>query len=981
MFKRIGIAATIAALLFGTAFAQSATPAGTQIQNQASATYTDATGQPQVATSNLAITVVQQVYAINITPNTQSATGNFGPTDATNFTGVPASTNDDQALGGANNNFGYTILNPGNGADTYTLSVVLDPANAGAPLTGVTVYNDANGNGQVDAGETVITGWNAGTLTGTVAVPANGSARVVVSVTVPSGAAGTAYKLDLTGVSSGGASIVDRNNLSRVTIVSDAILDLNKGATGPDASNQITYSISGSNTGNQAAKSRPGIVVITGTNAGTYNGVLIADVVPTGTTYVQNSASGSAGSPLALVVYSTAATGTAWSFDQPASGVLRVGLLMLPASPIATATNTSATSTNTVPTSANYSLSFKASVNAATAAGSSILNTATIDYRRSNGTTDQTVTSNQTTSIAPTLRSVALGPNGFASGNPTAAGIAGYTDPVTGKAFTYTGSGTGAPTNTTDTQAVPSQRMNTTVSFVQSITNTGNASDTFALSLDASSNLPASTSVAFYLSDGVTPLSGNIALAANASTNVVVKVSLPAVAAPITGAPFNAVIKATSQSDTTKTDLTTDRITALTDGLGVTLRNNDSSTATVPPAGTTAVSSTLTANPGGSATYPLVVTNTGAATDTFNLSASGAGLPSGATVQFFIDANGDGVADNATPIGNTGAISAAAYVQIVAVVTVPATATPQTAVGFTFTATSTDNASTSDTQADALTVSAVNNFSFNPNRSGTITSPGTLIYAHSITNNGNSNITALQIAPSGGGAGFGYQVFIDANNNGSVDAGEQQISPSGATTLTTAITPGTTVNLLVEATAAAGIPSSTVDTKILTATATFGSGGTSTASVTDTTTVVAGNLQVSKTASTATVKPRGLLTAANYSQSEITYTITAQNIGSASISNVIVFDPIPQYTDFKFTTVTVTGCPTGATCVIEYSTDNGGTWTATAPTDTNANGYSDSADASRVTNIRVRITNAASTPVNAFTPGSSVTITFTVSVR
>ncbi len=979
MFKRIGVAAITAALLFGTALAQSATPAGTQIQNQASATYTDATGQPQVATSNLAITVVQQVYAINITPNTQSATGLFGPSDPSNFTGVPASTNDDQALGGSNDNFGYTILNPGNGSDTYTLSVVLDPANAGAPLTGVTVYNDANGNGLVDPGDTVLTGWNAGTLTGTVNVPANGSAKVVVSVNVPSSAAGTSYKLDLTGVSSGGAGIVDKNNLSRVTVVSDAILDLNKAAAGPDTSSQITYSLTGSNTGNQAGKSRPGIVVITGTNAGTYNGVLIADVIPSGTTYVQNSASGSAGSPLAAVVYSTTASGTAWSFDQPASGVLRVGLLMLPASPIATATNTSATSTNTVPTSANYSLGFKVAVNGATAAGSSILNTATVDYRRTNGTTDQTTTSNQTTSFAPTTRSVGVGPNGFATGNPGT--IAGYTDPVTGKAFTYTGSGTGAPTNTTDVQAVPSQRMNTTVSFVQSITNSGNANDSFALSLDASSNLPAGTNVSFYLSDGATPLSGNIALSAGANTNFVVKVNLPAVAAPATGAPFNAVIKATSQADSTKTDITTDRITALTDGLGVTLRNNDSSTATAPPAGTTATSSTLSVTPGSSVTYPLVVTNTGAATDTFNLSASGAGLPAGATVQFFVDANGDGVADNATPVGNTGPISAAAYYQFVAVVTVPANAVPQTAVGFTFTATSTDSATTSDSQADALTVSAVNNFSFNPNRSGTITSPGTLIYAHTVTNNGNSSITALQIAPSGGGAGFSYQIFVDANNNGSVDAGEQQISTSSATTLTAAIASSTSVNLLVEVTAASGIPSSTVDTKTLTATATFGSGGTSTASVIDTTTVVAGNLQVSKSASTATVKPRTLLLPANYSQSEITYTITAQNIGSAAISNVIVFDPIPQYTDFKFTTLAVSGCPTGATCTAEYSTDNGATWSATAPTDTNANGYSDSADAARVTNVRVRITNASSTPVNAFTPGSSITITFTVSVR
>jgi hypothetical protein len=69
-----------ATLAVSAAFAQSSTKAGTQIQNQASATYTDSSGRPQVATSNLAVTVVQQVYGVQVKPdkgNAPSASSNF----------------------------------------------------------------------------------------------------------------------------------------------------------------------------------------------------------------------------------------------------------------------------------------------------------------------------------------------------------------------------------------------------------------------------------------------------------------------------------------------------------------------------------------------------------------------------------------------------------------------------------------------------------------------------------------------------------------------------------------------------------------------------------------------------------------------------------------------------------------------------------------------------------------------------------------
>ncbi|MGQ9735240.1 MAG: hypothetical protein ACUVUP_01380 [Thermaceae bacterium] len=54
----------ILVLLLGLALAMA--PAGTQITNQASATYIDSAGQPRTTTSNQVVTVVQQVYSFTI---------------------------------------------------------------------------------------------------------------------------------------------------------------------------------------------------------------------------------------------------------------------------------------------------------------------------------------------------------------------------------------------------------------------------------------------------------------------------------------------------------------------------------------------------------------------------------------------------------------------------------------------------------------------------------------------------------------------------------------------------------------------------------------------------------------------------------------------------------------------------------------------------------------------------------------------------
>ena len=260
--------------------------------------------------------------------------------------------------------------------------------------------------------------------------------------------------------------------------------------------------------------------------------------------------------------------------------------------------------------------------------------------------------------------------------------------------------------------------------------------------------------------------------------------------------------------------------------------------------------------------------------------------------------------------------------------------------------------------------------------SGTTTSPGTLVYSHALKNNGNSNLTTANITwtnPSG----FTYIVYNDNGSvPGSIDATDTVITSGTNFSLNA----GSTMNVLVQVTTANGLTSGVSDARVITASA-----GTVTAAVTDTTTIVAGELQLTKAASTTTAQPRTYLvqSGASTAASEITYTINAKNVGTANLSNVIVFDSIPNFTDFKFDTINVTmnglACAP-ATCPVEYSTDGGTTWVAyttgvggtKATLDSDGDNYSD--EALRITNVRVKTTGS-------FIPAQVVVITFTVSVR
>ncbi len=888
-----------ALVLFGAVLAQQ-TPAGTNISNQASASYIDSAGQARTTTSNQVITVVQQVYSFSITPDgTQAAPGQTR-----------------NALPGAPVYFSYTVSNTGNGSDTINLTTVQDTGD-NFDLSGTAIYLDANCNGTIDPGETTaITSVNL-TRQGTPGA----SACVIVAGTIPASATNGQFgNLNLSGTSAGNASVTDTNNWARATATTSAALTATKSASPAGSVNpgsSITYTISGSNVGGSAAS---GVSV-----SGLGTGILISDAIPNGLT-VSTAPTGSAGAGTVQIVYSTNG-GTTWTATSPlpltgdATGTNRVGMFI-------------GGSGAFFPQTASYTFSFQATVPTASAAGTTYTNSATVQFN--NGTANQTITSNSTTNTTASRFSVAIG-------------------------------GTGASAvDGADTQTLASAFSGSTVSFNSTLQNTGNAPDSFTLSL-GTSTIGVCT---LFQSDGVTPLSGPVGpLAAGATYTVVVRCAIPA--SQTTGG--SVTLTATSVSNPSGSvatlldgvDATTLAVTTVVSGYGVDAAHNTNGAAggeATDPTNDSRAGYNPAVNPGGTAQFPFEVSNTGQNADSYTFTAS---LPTGWTVTFYPDTNCDGSMDTPAPapVSGTGLLNNGSTSCYIAVVQVPAgaapvDATPVTGDNVQFTVTSTTLGSVSDTIRGAVDVNLVAQISLEPPRTGTITTPGTLTYTHTLVNNSNQG-GVCSVAGDGGSFGWTYQYSLDGSTWSASLSGVSVAANGGSQTLyVRVLTP-------------AGQPIGRTDVNTLTATCTVGS-ATASDSVTETTTVVGGDLRLTKTGvsyvgTSSTVRDANAATA--LPGDAIEYTVVASNIGTGNLSQVVITDPLPSYTSFVSVSATISGFSGGT---VLYST-NGTTWSATAPTSLSAG-----------SSIYVAVdTNGDSTISSAdlMPPSATITIVFRVQVQ
>lgn len=504
------------------------------------------------------------------------------------------------------------------------------------------------------------------------------------------------------------------------------------------------------------------------------------------------------------------------------------------------------------------------------------------------------------------------------------------------------GSTTSSVNGTAEPVTVASAAAGSTITFTNVIWNTGNAADTFMISMAGQGSWPVGSTFTLLQSDGVTSLIANTTpsipvyaagCAAGFETDttnqrcgyrVILRVQLPVGA---TGGPYSITKTATSTFDNTKTDTVIDTLTLVAANTVDVTNNTARADITTNPGtanagnaattgfgatGTTVITTNaVTPSTSGPTTtrFQLYVNNTGAINDSFNLTSSAA--PAGWTVTF----RADGGAGNCSTVGaaltTTGTINASSARLICAEVVVPVANSGNAAPGnydIDFTATSALNGTVSDVKRDRVTVGAVHSVTVTPNNTQQTFPGGAVTYTHVVTNLGNAaepiTYAAGFLTDSRSGQGWTSIAYVDGNSNGTFDPGVDDVAANQISTATTFnVAVGGTRTVFVRVFA----PGSAVGTdpaNVTTLTATYNTGA-STATATDSTSVTDGLTLLKEqglptscaalgtpTYSTAPI-PAGPATAPGQC---IAYRITGTNTTAAGITAVFINDNIPGNT-------------------------------------------------------------------------------------
>ncbi len=830
-----------ATLLPCAADAASAAPAGAVIGNQASATYSDASSVSRTVTSNTVITTVQQIGSLTLAANSAKTISAGGQVY-----------------------YPQTLVNTGNGIDSFLLAASQSGATT---FTSVLFYADANGDGIPDSATPI-------TTTGPLA--AGQAFKFVVAGIVPSIAGTGSTNTTTVTATSVFAPTTSAQVVDTTTISGQAVINVTQSidvTTGPSPSNGRTITITYTNTGNATA-----------------TGVTLNDLIPSGMTYVANSARWSVTGASTVLTDGSASdnqSGIVWDFGVTSSGK--------PTAVIAS-----------VAPGASGTVTFQVNVNSGLAPGANAATAMTGTYAYNDGSAS--IGASNTNTLQYTVNQSA--------------------------ALTFAGA------------TVASAPQGGSISFPDTVTNTGNGTDSFDIVIGAST-FPLGTTFQLFQSDGLTPLqdtNGNGIpdtgpMAANAALNVVVKAVLPPGA---TGGAYTVQVVATSRVDTTRTATATDTLTTISSN-AVDLTND-----TVVP-GASGVGAgpeasavlALPVNPGATVRFPVIVSNGSAVADAFDLAAAtdaafSAGLPAGWTVVFR-----DG---NNAVVTSTGVINAGNAKEVYADVTVPAGYAAGTVQLFFRGLSAATGAS--DRLHDAVGVNTLRSLVITPNHTGQTTSGGTVTYVHTITNTGNvlegdgSASTAL-LTTLDATAGFTAVVYWDKNNSGTLDVGDPVVTSlaqlvggtNGANTVA-GLAPGKSATLIVKVTAPASAAPGLADTATLTVTVTGTIGGINAPAATfatDATSVVGSQVTLVTTQAldancdgvADTTFSVNAITTGALPGSCIRYQVTATNAGPAAVSGLVINNATPPLTTYHATVPaatsigTVTAPAAGATGTVQ----------------------------------------------------------------
>jgi len=845
-------------------------PADTVIGNQAAATYVS-NGEEITVQSNLVETVVNEVFGLELNA---SQTRNGAP--------------------GGFAFFPHTIINNANTDDVFDFTIDAASSPDDFPLTDILIFADADQDGVPD---------NLTPITATPSILAGETFGIVVRATIPATAnAGQSTNFDLNATSRGSLTDGDpvddikATNVDAVTITTDGIIDLQKDqilANDADANGVISV-------GDTVR------VNLTYTNTGISDAsaVVLSDVLPT----VNNDG--------AAIVLEYALGSGAWS-DAP-------GVTLTEDSTDVDASNgqgaslsyeydgslTVSASLDTVPAGRSGTLSFDYVIGAAPEG--IFENIASV----TTATQTETFSNGSPVDIAPAARIIVADAEGT---DATGTGINEDAD-EDGNLDTNNASTTDTGTLGDDIVADDSTVFaGGALTFDFVLTNLGNATDTFNLTLE-NTDFPEGTIFDFVAADGVTPLIGDdVTLDTGETLHVQVVARLPAnTPATPASADFDAVITATSQADPDVSGATAISFVGAVEVPSVDLVNTDGGGTLVSGVGNGNVDNagapleTLATNPGEQVTFNMQIgLEPGQPANSFEL---GTGpLPEGWVVEFFLP--------NGTPIQSTGALiptdSTGAVIDYIAVVTIPEGAPPATE-GILFTATSPSNGA-SDSVLNAVTVNEIIDLALEADADVQAAPGGVSIIPHTITNLGNSIVTAgaleLGLVDAFSEQGLTAALFYDSDDDGQFGSSDTLISnlsditgPDGVAGLSPDETARVFIRVQVPATSGLGLVE-TGDLAINAAITTENGVGVdadmTNNSVLDSIAIISGDVTLIKeqaldltcdgTLDSTFTRGRQL---ADPGQC-IVYRLEADNTGTNNASDVVLRDTTPAFTTFE----------------------------------------------------------------------------------
>jgi len=328
-----------------------------------------------------------------------------------------------------------------------------------------------------------------------------------------------------------------------------------------------------------------------------------------------------------------------------------------------------------------------------------------------------------------------------------------------------------APATFTVTGAtVTTAGQGSVVSFSNSIKNTSMNADNYTILINTStSTFPSGTTYKVFLSDGVTLITDTnadgkfdtAAVLRGATYNYILKAYLPA-SYHGTG-PFTVSVTIGSKNVTTSTQTASDVLNNITGGyVSVTDSNGNKDNTNLL---NTQVKS---GKPGEKVTFNLKIKNDSQMSDIYSLTCN---LIKAGYVVNIKDAS------NGAIVSTTSLIGVGVEKLIDVEVTIPENA-PLETLNFSFRAASSVSL-LSDYINLRLIVLTRRYVVISPNNTGTIRPNGTIIYDHTVTNNGNAPETDLYISLNSSIITYSTILYIDSNNNGVWDSTDSMVEDIG----------------------------------------------------------------------------------------------------------------------------------------------------------------------------------------------------------